>query len=174
MIETVGLAAAIEAADVAVKAANIKIIGYELTKGNGMTTIKIEGSVGAVKAAIDAAVTSASKINKVWGKSVIPRRSNGLEMLIYSQDTVGLENNKEDIEDQEIQEDQEISIIEEDDIKEEKDIKEENLIEEDTELSEELDGCNLCKDPECPRKKGELRKMCIHYEEIKNEGRFNK
>ena len=36
MIETVGLAAAIEAADVCVKSANVNLIGYELSRGNGM------------------------------------------------------------------------------------------------------------------------------------------
>ncbi len=26
--------------------------------------------------------------------------------------------------------------------------------------------CNLCGDPECARKKGDLRKTCIHYDDI--------
>ena len=52
MIETMGLAAGIEAADICLKAANINLVGYEFAKGSGMTVIKIEGNVGAVKAAI--------------------------------------------------------------------------------------------------------------------------
>ena len=55
LIETQGLAAGIEAADAAVKSANVELVGYELTKGGGWTTIKILGDVGAVKAAVDAA-----------------------------------------------------------------------------------------------------------------------
>lgn len=43
LIETVGLTAAIEAADAAIKSANIVLIGYELTKSNGVITVKFEG-----------------------------------------------------------------------------------------------------------------------------------
>ena len=35
LIETQGLAGGIEAADAAVKSANVELIGYELTKGGG-------------------------------------------------------------------------------------------------------------------------------------------
>jgi ethanolamine utilization protein EutM len=35
LIETVGLAAAIEAADAAVKAADVSLVGYERTRGAG-------------------------------------------------------------------------------------------------------------------------------------------
>lgn len=176
IIETVGLAAAIEAADAAVKSANIEVIGYELTKGDGMATVKIQGNVGAVNAAIDAATIAATKVNKVWSKIVIPRPSDGLDMLVCSDETVGLERNeevitekieevitnemREQIEEEtkkEIQE--EIEVIE---IKEQE--KKKKVIEKST--------CNICKDPKCPRKKGDLRKMCIHYDELKKEGGF--
>ncbi|MGK2888239.1 MAG: BMC domain-containing protein [Candidatus Malihini olakiniferum] len=46
LIETVWLAAAVEAADAAVKSANVNLVGYELTKGGGMVTVKLEGEVG--------------------------------------------------------------------------------------------------------------------------------
>jgi microcompartment protein CcmL/EutN len=194
IIETVGLAAAIEAADTAAKSANIKVIGYELTKGDGMATVKIEGSVGAVKAAINAAVINASKVSKVWGNLVIPRPSDGLKMLVYNDETVGIEKK----EDEEQLETIRSSHMEEKDLKNmpiedmenhEKAIEEnmENIeqdnryiqedhedIEIDEETSSETDICNICKDPKCPRKKGDLRKICIHYEELKKEGRFNK
>ena len=45
IIETVGMAAAVEAADSCVKSANVTLIGYELTRGRGLVTIKIEGNV---------------------------------------------------------------------------------------------------------------------------------
>ena len=70
-IETVGLVAATEAADAAVKSANVNLIGYELTKGNGMITVKIEGDVGAVKAAVAAANSSASNVGDVYAVHVI-------------------------------------------------------------------------------------------------------
>lgn len=89
LIETQGLAAGIEAADAAVKSANVRLIGYELTKGGGWTTIKVQGDVGAVKAAVDAARMAAAKVNQVVSTRVIPRPSAGLDMLVYSPDTVG-------------------------------------------------------------------------------------
>lgn len=89
LIETQGLAAGIEAADAAVKSANVELVGYELTKGGGWTTIKIQGDVGAVKAAVDAARMAASKVNRVVSTKVIARPSESLAYLIHSADTVG-------------------------------------------------------------------------------------
>jgi ethanolamine utilization microcompartment shell protein EutS len=89
-IETVGLAAAMEAADAAVKAANITIVGRELTRGGGMITIKIAGEVGAVKAALSAARVASSKVNKVWAVHLIPRPGTGIgPALAYNGDTLG-------------------------------------------------------------------------------------
>ncbi|MCV5695846.1 BMC domain-containing protein, partial [Escherichia coli] len=51
LIETVGMSAAVEAADAAMKSANVSLVGYELTKGGGMVTVKLEGEVGAINAA---------------------------------------------------------------------------------------------------------------------------
>lgn len=92
-IETLGLAAAIEAADTAVKSANVKLIGYEYTKGDGMCTVKVEGDVGAVKAAIAAASISASKVWGVYSTDVIARPAAGIDMLIHNADaTIGYED----------------------------------------------------------------------------------
>lgn len=88
LIETQGLAGGIEAADAAVKSANVELIGYELTRG-GWTTVKIQGDVGAVKAAVDAARIAAGKVTRVVSTRVIPRPADGLERLIRSADTVG-------------------------------------------------------------------------------------
>lgn len=89
LIETQGLAGGIEAADAAVKSANVELIGYELTRGGGWTTVKIQGDVGAVKAAVDAAKAAASKVTRVVSTKVIPRPAQGLEMLIRNGATVG-------------------------------------------------------------------------------------
>lgn len=96
LIETEGLAAGIEAADAAVKSANVELIGYELTKGGGWTTVKIQGDVGAVKAAVDAARMAAAKVNRVVSTRVIPRPSAGLDMLVHNPDTVGDSSEKPD------------------------------------------------------------------------------
>ena len=95
LIETIGMAAAIEAADTAVKSANVKLIGYELSKGQGMVTVKISGNVGAVKAAISAAKTSAEAVNKVVSTLLIPRPAESLEMIIESKETIGIEKYEE-------------------------------------------------------------------------------
>lgn len=90
LIETVGLTAATEAADAAVKSANVRLIGYENTRGGGLITIKVEGDVGAVNAAVAAAKMAASKVGTVVTTLVIPRPAANLEKMIYSGDTVGL------------------------------------------------------------------------------------
>lgn len=89
LIETQGLAGGITAADAAVKSANVELIGYELTKGGGWTTVKIQGDVGAVKAAVDAAKIAAGKVCRVVSTRVIPRPATALEMLVENGDTVG-------------------------------------------------------------------------------------
>jgi microcompartment protein CcmL/EutN len=90
LIETIGLTSAIEAADTAIKSSNVKLIGYEYTRGDGMVTIKIEGDVGAVKAAVQAAKSSAEKVGGVYSTLVIPRHAKGIDALVYSSDTVGI------------------------------------------------------------------------------------
>jgi Carbon dioxide concentrating mechanism/carboxysome shell protein len=89
LIEAIGLATAIEAADAAVKSANVRLIGYEACKGDGMSTIKVAGDIGAVKAAVDAATAACAKGRGVWATKVIARPSEGIEKLIYNNQTVG-------------------------------------------------------------------------------------
>ncbi|MBF4695928.1 BMC domain-containing protein [Fusibacter ferrireducens] len=182
IIETVGLAAAIEAADTAVKSANVRLIGYELTKGDGMATVKFEGDVGAVKAGIESARSSASLVNKVFSFSVIPRPNEGLEMFIGNRDTVGCAENKTDVEIEAGSEDEadaETEVESKDEldtgIKTKTDAESENEIKIESEIEAAQDitlskaerqdkaVCNLCHDPNCTRKKGEQRRFCIHY-----------
>jgi microcompartment protein CcmL/EutN len=87
-IETIGLAAAMEAADAAVKSANVRMVGYELTRGGGMVTVKVQGDVGAVKSAIDAAKTASSKVNQVYAVHVIPRPAAFTGAVIRTAETV--------------------------------------------------------------------------------------
>lgn len=86
LIETIGLVTAIEAADAAVKAANVVLLGYENTKGGGKITIKIAGDVGAVQAAVSAGVAAALRIGKVYGCLIIPRPHNEIDALIRQVD----------------------------------------------------------------------------------------
>jgi bacterial microcompartment shell protein len=82
LIETVGLPTAIEAADAALKAANVRLVGYEKTRGGGLVVVKIRGDVGAVRAAVEAAVIAASKVGKIYGYHVIPRPHEETEQVI--------------------------------------------------------------------------------------------
>ena len=94
-IETVGLAAAIEAADAACKTANIKLVGRENSRGSGMITIKIKGDVSAVKSALLSAHAAASKVNKVVSVSIIPRPGAALEpVMVYNKETLFAESHK--------------------------------------------------------------------------------
>lgn len=91
LIEVVGLVGAIEAADTAVKAANVRVIDYELTKGGGMVTVKIEGEVSAVKAAVDAAVMAAERLTTVVSQLVIARPSEEVAKMVEVEELVSEE-----------------------------------------------------------------------------------
>ena len=82
LIEVVGLVGAIEAADTASKAADVKVIGYELTRGSGMVVVKMVGGVSAVKSAIDAACVAAERVSQIVSKHVIARPSDELDKII--------------------------------------------------------------------------------------------
>ncbi|MBU3158833.1 BMC domain-containing protein [Clostridium frigoris] len=184
LIETVGLAAAIEAADTCMKSANVELIGYELTKGYGMVTVKIKGDVSAVKAAIESAKVSAANVNTVYATLVIPRPVDKLDLMIESSKTIGLENkffNKKEmieINEEKIVEEQTIveesvvvvnSIIVDGAVQEQPEVtsKDTSAIITQEKPSEGI--CNLCYDPKCSRKKGMPRKACIHYKDSEGD-----
>ena len=89
LIETVGLTVAVEAADAAIKSANVELVGYELTKGGGLVTIKLTGEVGAMNAAVSAGVAAASRVGQVYAWKVIARTATGIDSLIASSQTYG-------------------------------------------------------------------------------------
>ena len=81
MVETKGLVGAIEAADAMTKAANVYLIGYEKI-GSGLVTVMVRGDVGAVKAAVDAGTSAASKVGTVVSTHVIPRPHTDVEKIL--------------------------------------------------------------------------------------------
>lgn len=89
LVETAGLAAAIEAADAAVKSANVELVGYELARGDGMAAVKVRGEVGAVTAAVAAAVAAAERVGRVVSCKVIARPADAIAGLVGNRDTVG-------------------------------------------------------------------------------------
>lgn len=62
LIEAIGLASAIQAADTAVKSGNVRLLGYEYSGYDARIVVKIEGNVGAVKAAVNAAKASTCQV----------------------------------------------------------------------------------------------------------------
>lgn len=119
-IEVVGMLGAIEACDAAVKSANVKLVGCELTNGFGMVTITISGEVGAVNAALNSAVAAAERITKVVSHTVIARPSEELVKILNGKVIQS--------EDEEVQEVQGITEIKKEAPKEEIS-KEENMAE---------------------------------------------
>lgn len=80
MIETKGLCALMEAADSALKSANVQFVGWEKI-GSGYVTAFFRGDVAAVKAATDAGAAAASQVGAVVGVQVIPRPHESLAGL---------------------------------------------------------------------------------------------
>lgn len=171
VIEVIGMAAAIEAADTCVKSANVELIGYELTKGSGLVTIKIRGNVGAVKAAIEAAKISSSKVNKVYASIVIPRPAESLESIIESSMTIGVELNKSEVKDDIESKVEDTQQYDSESIQQVESISFENNKDDNKEEFEHVedegndDICNICHDPKCSRRKGQSRSLCIHHEQ---------
>ncbi|HWR39145.1 MAG TPA: BMC domain-containing protein [Patescibacteria group bacterium] len=183
LIETVGLAAGLEAADAAVKAANVKLLGYELTKGGGMVTIKLSGDVGAVKAAVEAGSQAASKVNKVYATHVIPRPHQELDCMVSSKENIGTEEPapvvvpktpvkpavtetavaKEPVP----AEPEPVSEAVQEPASEQEPESESVPVPVPAKDSAEI--CNLCNDPACSRKKGEPRTTCLHYSRLEKE-----
>ncbi len=71
MVECKGLVAMIEAADTMVKAANVRLVGYEKIDA-GLVTAIVRGEVAAVKSAVDAGAAAARRVGEVVATHVIP------------------------------------------------------------------------------------------------------
>ncbi len=77
VIETLGFTPAMQAADAAVKAANVKL-GKWVKIGGGRVNVIVRGDVAAVKAAVEAGVQAATKVGKVQSEVIIPRPTERL------------------------------------------------------------------------------------------------
>ena len=81
MVETRGLVAAIEAADAMLKAANVTLVGTEKI-GSGLVSVMVRGDVGAVKAAVEAGASNASRLGELVATHVIPRPHTDVEKIL--------------------------------------------------------------------------------------------
>lgn len=86
LIEVIGLPPAMEAADAALKAANVTLIAIAKADA-GILTIEITGDVGAVTAAVDAGAAAASRIGTLRAKHVIPRVDESLVGKVITEGT---------------------------------------------------------------------------------------
>lgn len=173
LIEVIGLLAAVEAADTGLKAANVSLIGIENATGAYMT-VKLGGDVGAVKAAVAAARVSAEKVGRVVSVHVIPRPAKGLRSQLMAEKEASVEDmvhkglGVTPAEDEEKSEAEAAEAFNE---MIDRPTETELETELETDLLEEGASengkktaytCNLCKDPKCPREKGQMEKLCIH------------
>ncbi len=81
LIEVIGYTVMVEAADSAVKAANVQIAG-RLWVGSGYAAVLLRGDVAAVRAAVDAGSQSAQRLGKVVSAHVIPAPSPQLSRIL--------------------------------------------------------------------------------------------
>ncbi len=77
IIETKGLTSLIEAADAAIKSADVTMTGWEKI-GSGLVAGFFTGDVAAVKAGVDAGADAASQVGEVNSVLVIPRPHDDL------------------------------------------------------------------------------------------------
>ena len=83
MIETRGLAAAVEALDAMLKTADVTFAGQKRS-GAGLVSVLVEGDVAAVKSAVDAGAEAAQKVGELRSVHVIARPIDKLK------DSIGL------------------------------------------------------------------------------------
>ncbi|MFZ5967518.1 MAG: BMC domain-containing protein [Bacillota bacterium] len=81
IFEIRSLAAAIEAADAMVKAANVKIADFNYV-GSGVISVLVEGEVAAVKAAVESARQSAGQMAEIISINVIPRPHDEVSKIL--------------------------------------------------------------------------------------------
>ncbi len=137
-IETMGLLTAIEAADAALKAANVVFTNCYIVKG-GIVTVELAGDVAAVTAAVEAGSESARKLGNFISKNVIARVDEETKKILKG-DTFISDNNKNN--------------------KSEKEILEEELllneIKEEEESIEELDALEEIINADIPTAEGDI------------------
>lgn len=81
LIETEGLVGTIEAADAAVKAANVELMSCEYATG-GLVTIVFTGGLGDVQAAVEAGAAAAARVGQLVAQRVIAAPHEDLRALL--------------------------------------------------------------------------------------------
>ena len=96
MIETIGLVGAIEAADTALKTAEVEIVNRHIVKG-GIVTVELSGDVGAIKVAVEAGAEAAKRLGVFVSSHVIARPDEMVSKMIEENSIIVAENTTEEI-----------------------------------------------------------------------------
>lgn len=157
LIETQGLVCALEAADAATKSARVVLVGYEVTRGGGLVTVKVRGDVAAVQAAVAAGAAAARAVGRVVSTHVIARphpdtaaMAEHLETGSRRAATLRREANSAAGPD-----------TGPDPAPAPSEPEEQPVVAE----AQPDETCNLCHDPACPRRRGQPHRLCIHHPE---------
>jgi len=95
MIETIGLVGAIEAADTALKTAEVEIVNRHIVKG-GIVTIELSGDVGAIKVAVEAGAEAAKRLGVFVSSHVIARPDEMVSKMIEEDSITAVEDINEE------------------------------------------------------------------------------
>ncbi len=90
IIEMFGFVAAIKAADAAAKAADVRVVAIDSNKPNNAESVevplimcvKVQGSVSAVEAAVEAAAKAAEECTGLIQKHIIARPNEDTEKMV--------------------------------------------------------------------------------------------
>ena len=171
LVEVIGLLAAVEAADTGLKSANVSLIGIENATG-AYLTVQFGGDVGAVRAAVDAAKINAEKVGQVVSIHIIPRPALAIRTRLLAEATKKVENaDSAQAEPESTGSGEPEPMAPESGEQEQEEPAGETMVPEKESESQGADfitdgyTCNLCKDPKCPREKGQPAKLCIHSDE---------
>ncbi len=175
-VECLGLSGAIVAADKMLKTAEIELKTIQNTKGNGWITLEIAGDIAAVKVAVDSVKQDLPKV--FVSAAVFGSPAPGLESLgatdVFQSAVAANANNHSDTQlatDPKSETSNETTITQEPSVDSSVVDSEVDAtdVNENTSAATKTATCNLCGDPNCPRKLGEPHKMCIHYDELNNK-----
>ncbi|MGL4344065.1 MAG: BMC domain-containing protein [Cellulosilyticaceae bacterium] len=119
LVEVIGFVAAVEAADAALKAANVRLMGVTKVDG-GIMTVQLLGDVGAIRSAVDAGGAAAERIGTVRAVHMIPRLDPAVARMLghvaVSKDTASVAVREPEVMDiipTVFEEPQEVEILEE-------------------------------------------------------------
>jgi len=177
-IEVAGLSNAIIVADKMLKTASVELTSLENSKGGGWIMVVVKGDVSAVSVAIEMGKEAVG--DAYVGSTVLANPAPGIEGLsqgsVFTKPTSNPKPTP-DVTVTPLPVEQPIDEVHEagpavEHIQPAKDYDQKKLTSGSTTALSETTRkatCNLCGDPECPRKLGEPRKKCIHYRELKKD-----